>query len=165
MQLGLPANFVVGDARSLPFKQGCFDNVYSYSVLQHFAEPEAMVAFREAGRVLRPGGRARIQMANRFGLRSWYQLARRGFVSPTGFEVRYWSPGDLDMMATESIGETDIVADCFLGLGLQRSDYDFMGSTGKFAIIVSDLLVQLSTKIGFIKNFSDSIFLDSRKRI
>ena len=37
-QLGLVARFVVADGRYLPFREGAFDTVYSYSVLQHFNE-------------------------------------------------------------------------------------------------------------------------------
>ncbi len=45
---------VVGDAHSLPFASGSFAAVVANSVLHHFDPP---VAFREIGRLLRPGGR------------------------------------------------------------------------------------------------------------
>lgn len=42
------------DARRLPFRDGAFDAVYCYHVLEHVPEPERAIA--EARRVLSPGG-------------------------------------------------------------------------------------------------------------
>ena len=52
--LGLNADFVQGDALSLPFPDNTFDAVFSIGVLQHTADP--LLALREMCRVLRPGG-------------------------------------------------------------------------------------------------------------
>ncbi len=40
-QLGIRADFVVADARYLPFKKQTLDRVFSYSVLQHFAKDDS----------------------------------------------------------------------------------------------------------------------------
>jgi ubiquinone/menaquinone biosynthesis C-methylase UbiE len=45
------------DAEALPFAEGCFDIVYSWGVLHH--TPQTEQAYREALRVLRPGGQMR----------------------------------------------------------------------------------------------------------
>lgn len=47
--------FVTGDARSLPFADGSFDVAFENDVFVHLAA-DAVVAAREAYRVLRPGG-------------------------------------------------------------------------------------------------------------
>ena len=65
-QLGIPARFVVGDARYLPFADHAFDSVYSYSVIQHFSREDAARAVEEIGRVLESGGTARVQMPTRY---------------------------------------------------------------------------------------------------
>ena len=48
------AAFAQGDAARLPFADGCFDLVFSHSVIEHVASAEAYL--RECRRVLRPGG-------------------------------------------------------------------------------------------------------------
>src|SRR5207245_78376 len=81
-----------------------FSVVSSYSVLQHFEKADATRALSEARRVLVEGGIAHVQMANRYGVRSLYHQAARGFRQPTDFEVRYWGPGALgakDELLTE----------------------------------------------------------------
>lgn len=55
---GRPAGrprYVVGDAIELPFRDGEFDAVASFDVVEHI--PDAERALREMGRVIRPGGR------------------------------------------------------------------------------------------------------------
>jgi len=45
---------MVADAKDLPFGDDCFDGVFSNTILHHVSDPHAF--FREARRVLRPGG-------------------------------------------------------------------------------------------------------------
>jgi ubiquinone/menaquinone biosynthesis C-methylase UbiE len=48
------AGFVQGDAVALPFRDACFDFVFSHSVIEHVASAPGYLA--ECRRVLRPGG-------------------------------------------------------------------------------------------------------------
>jgi ubiquinone/menaquinone biosynthesis C-methylase UbiE len=50
----------VADAESLPFADETFDVAYSYGVMHHSADPTRCL--REAWRVLKPGGHARIML-------------------------------------------------------------------------------------------------------
>lgn len=52
--------FRVGDAHKLPFRSATFDLVICTEVLEHVVEPESVVS--ELARVLKPGGRAVIEM-------------------------------------------------------------------------------------------------------
>ena len=62
---GTPARLrgAVADVRDLPFRDGCFDAIYSMGTIEHFDETERAVA--EIARVLKPGGVAIIGVPNR----------------------------------------------------------------------------------------------------
>lgn len=57
------------DAEHLEFPDQSFDFVFSWGVLHHSAEPEK--AFAQAGRVLKPGGKALIMVYSKSSARYW----------------------------------------------------------------------------------------------
>lgn len=67
---GFNADLRVADAEKLPFDDEEFDLVYSWGVLHH--TPDTIRAFREARRVLKPGGRLKVMVYHRH---SWVALA------------------------------------------------------------------------------------------
>ena len=54
VDFGNPAADLLADAHSIPFKDGSFDCVFSYAVLEHLHNP--FIALHEVARVLKPGG-------------------------------------------------------------------------------------------------------------
>lgn len=59
------AAFRAVDGMSIPFPDGSFDLVFSVEVVEHLHEQDVPTHFREALRVLRPGGRLWVQTPNR----------------------------------------------------------------------------------------------------
>lgn len=161
-QLGLAAEFVVADARFLPFANDEFDAVFSYSVIQHFSKADACTTLSEIARVLKSGGVSLVQMPNKFGLRSLYHQTRRGFRPPADFEVRYWSLSELRDAFESELGSSAFSADCFLGLGLQRADARFMSRSRRCLISMSESLRLLSTRLPALTYVADSIYIESR---
>jgi SAM-dependent methyltransferase len=161
--VGAQCRFVVGDARYLPFPDGWFDNVYSYSVIQHFSREDAALAVAEAGRILKPGGTAKVQMPTRYGIRCLLHQLRRGFREGQGFEVRYWSLPELRRMFRTSVGPTRIEADCYFGIGLQRSDAALMTPLLAAILGASEALKALSRHVGALVWFADSVFAEANK--
>jgi ubiquinone/menaquinone biosynthesis C-methylase UbiE len=76
---GLQSDLRVGDAENLPFAGAQFDIVYSYGVLHH--SPDTAQAIREVGRVLRPGGTAKVMIYHSPSLVGWMLWARYGLMA------------------------------------------------------------------------------------
>jgi SAM-dependent methyltransferase/uncharacterized protein YbaR (Trm112 family) len=163
-QLGLAANFVVGDARSLPFASNSFDIGFSYSVFQHFSKENAKTSLEEVSRAVKPGGRISVQMPNKYGIRSFYQQAKRGFSEGSGFDTRYWTPGELTGFFSKTFGETQITVDCYFGLGIQKSDVDLLPLPYRAVVHSSELLRKISRGFQPLVNVADSLYLDSINR-
>lgn len=162
-QLGLDIDFVCADARFLPFAAGTLDVVFSYSVLQHFSRADCLQAVREIGRVLQPGGLAKVQMANALGIRSAYHLTRRRFREPSGFEVRYYMPGQLLGLFETHVGPAQLHPDCFFGLGLQGTDAAFMSAAGRVALRGSGIMKKASRAFAPLKLLADSVYVEAVK--
>jgi SAM-dependent methyltransferase/uncharacterized protein YbaR (Trm112 family) len=160
-QLGVEADFVVGDARFLPFKDASFDTVFSYGVFQHFSKENAKLSFDEIGRVCKADGTTLIQMPNKYGIRQYQQHRRRGFTEGEAFEVRYWTPSELMSTFEEKFGPTKMTTDCFFGLGIQPSDADLLPVHYKAIIGSSEVLRKLSGVFRPLMKVADSVYLES----
>jgi ubiquinone/menaquinone biosynthesis C-methylase UbiE len=68
----LPGDFTLADAERLPFPENTFDVFYSNGVLHH--TPETDAAVREAHRVLKPGGTAKVMLYHRNSWEYWVRL-------------------------------------------------------------------------------------------
>ena len=112
-QLGIEAHYVVADGRYLPFASGSFDQIFSYSVLQHLSKENARLTLREVARVLHSTGGFLIQMPNCFGIRCLYHQARRGFREGRDFDVRYWTPTELNSTFRAIFGSVRVFVDGF----------------------------------------------------
>jgi 2-polyprenyl-3-methyl-5-hydroxy-6-metoxy-1,4-benzoquinol methylase/uncharacterized protein YbaR (Trm112 family) len=162
-ELKLDIKYVVADARFLPFREGKFDCVHSYSVFQHFSVDDARSALFEVNRVLKPGGSAKIQMANKWGLRSVQQQARRRFREAKDFEVRYWTLAEIRSAFSQIIGKAQISADCYFGLGWQWGDLRLMNQRHKPILILSEALRRISVVVSPMRAIADSVFCTAVK--
>jgi SAM-dependent methyltransferase len=90
--------FIEGDGRSLaPIASGTIDLVYSHIVFQHLPRRVVLDYFREAGRVLKPGGRFVFQLPEVLGAQPPEPADADTFTS------RYWREADL-RRELESLG-------------------------------------------------------------
>jgi len=160
-QLGIDACFAVADGRYLPFPAGTFDQVFSYSVLQHLSKTDVCEILTDVSRVLRPGGRSLIQMANVFGIRCLYHQARRGFRATRGFEVRYWTPGELKETFARLIGPSELSIDGFFSLDPQVSDLRFFPASYKAIVYASEMLRRTGAVVPALKLVADSLYVSS----
>jgi len=162
-QMGVAPAFIVGDARHLPLRDGALDVAFSYSVLQHFAVPDALQAIAEMGRVLRPHGEYHVQLANALGVRNLSVQARRGFRRARAFEVRYWSPWSMRRAFDQSIGPAALRVDGFFSLNPQSADLDLLPNLSRLIVRTSDTLRRVSKVAPVLTMVADSIFVSGRR--
>jgi ubiquinone/menaquinone biosynthesis C-methylase UbiE/uncharacterized protein YbaR (Trm112 family) len=160
-QLRVNAQFLVADGRCLPFAEGFADQVFSYSVLQHLSRENVVLTLREVHRVLRERGHAEIQMAGKFGVRSFYHQVRRGFRETEYFEVRYWTPDELRSVFSDAIGPTRISVDGFFSLNPQISDLRFFPRRYRALVRLSEFLRKASKVVPALKYVADSVYVSS----
>ncbi len=160
-QLDVRVDFIVGDARFLPFRGGSCDNVYSYGVFQHLSKANTRLGMAEIRRVFRDRGRSLVQMPNKYGVRQHQQSRRRGFTEGEGFEVRYWSPPEMLSAFRQLIGPSDVSADCFFGLGIQLSDIDLLPRRYRAVVRASHGLASASRRCRPLRMCADSLYVAS----
>jgi ubiquinone/menaquinone biosynthesis C-methylase UbiE len=68
----MTADFALSDAERLPFADESFDVFYSNGVLHH--TPDTETAIREAHRILKPGGTAKVMLYHRNSWAYWVDL-------------------------------------------------------------------------------------------
>ena len=161
-QLGVEAEYVVADARELPFDDGSFAAVFSYSVLQHLAKEDVPRVVAEVRRVLRPGGLVWIEMPNARGPLNLVRQARRGFSAGSGQDVRYWTLAEL-RRTFGAIGPVSISADGFLTINPQTSDLDLLPARSRAVVRVSEGLRRASERVPPLVRVADSVVVHARK--
>jgi SAM-dependent methyltransferase/uncharacterized protein YbaR (Trm112 family) len=162
-QLGVEATYIVGDSRFLPFRAEVFDQVFSYSVLQHLSKSHTRDSLREIRRVLRIGGDALVQMPNVFGIRCLYHQVRRGFREANDFEVRYWRPSELLSAFSAEIGPCEISVDGYFSLNVQPSDLRLLPAKYRAVVHTSEALRKLSQCFPPLVKLADSLYISSRR--
>jgi SAM-dependent methyltransferase len=164
-QLGVDAQYVVADARHLPFPDTSFDVVFSYSVFQHFTKSDALASFDELARVLKPGGTSLVQLANVWGARSLVNQAReRRFREPrTLFDVRYWGPRELRDALARRVGPTELQVDGFFTLNPQPTDLALLPRRYRAVVRTSEALRRAAERVPPLTYAADSLYALSRR--
>jgi SAM-dependent methyltransferase/uncharacterized protein YbaR (Trm112 family) len=162
-QLGVEAHYVVADGRYLPFANASFDQIFSYSVLQHLSQENVSRVLNEVARVMRAEAGCLVQMPNRFGVRCLYHQARRGFRMARDFEVRYWSPAELDAMFLRVFTSVRIQVDGFFSLNPQISDVHLLPRRYRPIIYASERLRSLSGAVSSLTYFADSLYISAAR--
>ncbi|MGE3191091.1 MAG: methyltransferase domain-containing protein [Vicinamibacterales bacterium] len=162
-QLGVPARFVVGDARHLPFRAGVVDQAFSFSVLQHLDDEAIASCALGLRRVLAAGGGSLLQFASRHGLLSMARLAGRGLRRARHFEVRYRDPAALVRLFGETVGPTTVVPEGFFSLNARRDDLDLMTPAGACLVRLSAALCAASARVPGLGRLADSVWVRSTR--
>jgi SAM-dependent methyltransferase/uncharacterized protein YbaR (Trm112 family) len=163
-QLGISALYAVADGRYLPFRAESFNQVFSYSVLQHLSPENVRATLHEIRRVLQVGGASLVQMPNAFGVRCLYHQARRRFREARDFEVRYGTPSGLRKTFQNAIGPSRLSVDGFFSLNAQISDARLLPLRHRLVVYASETLRLLSTTMPPMTFLADSLYVPSQRK-
>jgi SAM-dependent methyltransferase len=164
---GLVGYVVVADLGALPFQHATFDYVFSYSAIQHVDRGKAITCVSEIERVLKVGGLCCVELPLKHGLTNWRHFLRKskGDDNADCWKVRYYTWRELDALFSQHFGNVQISCDCFGGVGVRPEDIDLPPWHYKPIVILSEILKFCTRVFPPLKRLSDSVFLQSRKRV
>ncbi|MDP9238163.1 MAG: class I SAM-dependent methyltransferase [Chloroflexota bacterium] len=93
------ADFIVGDAQNLPFKDGAFDKSLCTEVFEHIPDDRRGIA--EFIRVTKPGAQTAVSVPAYWPERAYWALSWHYWHSPGG-HVRWYRPGQMRQILEES---------------------------------------------------------------
>jgi hypothetical protein len=97
------------------------------------------------------------------GVRSLYHQLRRGFREPEGFDVRYWTIGEMKRALARRFRAPEVSVHCYFGLGLEPSDLVFVRPVGRLMIRLSEALRNTSHFLPPLKRIADSLYVSAVK--
>ena len=123
--------YAVADASNLPFRDGCFDTVISFHVLEHLYQRERQESAREMLRVLRPGGEVRIKAFSRADMRfgKGEEVEPDTFIRGAGVLTHYFSGEEVRSLfggAIETSFEEIRIEKMIMGQDALRSRLSFV---------------------------------------
>ncbi len=124
-QLGIDARTSSPTAATCPFRDGRFDVVFSYGVLQHFSKADVRVSLARSPRA-EADGYTWVQMPNALGARNVDQLARRRFREGDALRGALLDAARAAPRRGRIVGPTALTTDGFFTLNPQTSDLDLL---------------------------------------
>jgi ubiquinone/menaquinone biosynthesis C-methylase UbiE len=123
--------YAIADAGKLPFRDGCFDVVISFHVLEHLYQKGREESAQEMLRVLRPGGEVRFKAFSRADMRfgKGEEVEPGTFIRGAGVLTHYFSAEEvraLFMGATETSFEEIRIDKMIMGQDVRRSRLSFV---------------------------------------
>jgi 2-polyprenyl-3-methyl-5-hydroxy-6-metoxy-1,4-benzoquinol methylase len=164
-QQGLECYVVVADLKYLPFRSETFDQVFSYSVIQHANKDYARQCLGECARILRAGGNLLIELPVSHGLTNFRHLlfGRRDTEHPQSWDVRYYSLKEIRALLRNIIGPPRIWPDCYFGIGVRPEDRDIIPWPNKAIVWLSEIFKALARILPPIRWLADSVFAEAIK--
>ncbi len=158
---------LVGDLRELPFKEGVFSKVWSFSVIQHTHKDRLLNCINHIYRILKQTGSCCLEFPNRDGWRN-----RRGPVireerkgdDYNSWRVRYYSIKQYKEMFESLFSNFSFRNHSFLGIGVLPDDLKYAkGLKSRMSIAFSLLLSALTKLVKPLKYWSDSVYVECTK--
>ena len=157
---------VVADLKELPFKNGVFDLVWSFSVIQHTHRQRLVSCLGHIQRILKQGGFTFLEFPNKNGVRNRIGPARIFESEKNDYNswcVRYYTPAEYKEIFRGIFGNYSFTTHSFLGIGVLKEDLRYVSAKNKLVCTASLAGTLLSKLVTPLKHIADSIYVKAIK--
>jgi SAM-dependent methyltransferase/uncharacterized protein YbaR (Trm112 family) len=165
---GLNGYTVVADLGDLPFKEGIFDAVWSFSVIQHTHNKRLMSCLYHIKRILKKGSFCFLEFPNKAGVRNRMGTVKKAHETKNDYnswDVRYYSIKEYRSIFKNIFNNFSFSNHSVLGIGILPNDLNYViGLKNKLIVFTSLLLSKIASVVTPIKYLSDSIYVKSVKQ-
>jgi ubiquinone/menaquinone biosynthesis C-methylase UbiE/uncharacterized protein YbaR (Trm112 family) len=153
---------VISDLEKLPFYDGVFDFIWSFSAIQHAHFNKQISCLQEINRVLNNTGFAKLEMPNRNGIRNRFgpiYTQWENIYDIDHMAVRYYDIRQYREMFSRIFKKCELSIHSMLGIGILPEDIKYLTGKDKWMVIASVLFTKLFSWIPGSINFSDSLYI------
>lgn len=157
---------LVADLKNLPFKNNIFDFIWSFSVIQHTHKSRMISCLNNINRILNDKGFSKLEFPNKNGIYNAYRNVKNEMKFAddlNSWNVRYYTIKQYKDIFFSIFNNFNFQNHSFLGIGVLKEDLLYVSFKNKFIVATSLLLSLLTKIIPFLKNYSDSIYIQSYK--
>lgn len=169
-------HFVCCDVIDLPLKKNTFDNIFSFSFLQHFSENNLKIILKNIANKMKDSSTFKTQMINKYSLRGLYNSFRIKYFQQTminkkiiekdrsekNFDVRYFSKKKIDKIFKENFFIKKFDNYSFFTQA-QFTDYFILSRKAKFFLIISFIFNTISKYFSILNLVSDNFIYTLKK--
>jgi ubiquinone/menaquinone biosynthesis C-methylase UbiE/uncharacterized protein YbaR (Trm112 family) len=165
--LNLKGYAVVGDLENIPFINNIFDLVWSFSVIQHTHPDRLKNCLMHINRILQKDGYTYLEFPNKNGLRNRLGPVKENEKTKDDYNswcVRYYSPEEYKHIIEMHLSDFSYTNHSFLGIGVLKEDLKYVSFKNKILCLLSLTGSALTKLIPPLKNYSDSLYIEAKKK-
>ena len=157
---------VVADLKNLPFQESIFDLVWSFSVIQHTHKERLLSCLQHINRILNQNGYTFLEFPNKNGIHNKMgnvQKEMKAADDINSWSVRYYTINEYKKIFNPIFNNFKYKNHSFLGIGILNEDLKYVSLKNKIIVALSLLGSMLTKLVPQLTEFSDSIYIQSKK--
>jgi SAM-dependent methyltransferase len=165
---GLNAYGVVSDMQNVPFKDGIFDLIWSFSAMQHVHRNKLLSCLGHVNRVLNKDGFALLEFPNRNGIHNRMgkvEQERPFWNELNHMAVRYYTLKEYEEMFKPIFGNFKAEIHSMLGIGVLPDDLGQVTWKNKPLVALSLLTTAVAKVIPGFKGLADSFYIRVKRNV
>jgi len=165
--LNLKGYSVVADLEEIPFRDGVFDLVWSFSVIQHTHRIRLENCLIHIDRILKNNGNTVLEFPNKNGVRN--RIVNKKFFDNLkdhyeSWDVRYYTLNEYREIFEKHLTNFKSHVHSFIGIGILPEDKHYVSLKYLPFVLLSNWATWFVTAFGFFKDKSDSFYLKASKK-